>query len=76
MGALFEGDLATLDVADLLAVQHQLTELRLATLARGREVQAHLDARAEAMEQRRRKEAAELGQVSRPPAQSVFGEGS
>lgn len=68
-------DLAGLDVPQLLDVQHALGDLRGLVLTRQRQVTAELDARAAAMEERRREEAALLGQVSKPPTQYVLGDG-
>lgn len=66
-------DLTEMSIEELLDRQHQMTEARNAALAESRRVQAEIDRRAEEIEERRRADAAMLGQVERPPTQYAMG---
>jgi hypothetical protein len=65
-------ELEAMSVEELLSEGNRLAAERAAILARQREVSAMLDRRALEQEERRRTEAALLGQTTRPPTQSVF----
>lgn len=67
-------DLSDLSLADLIERQQELTRSRLAIVAEARTVADELDRRAVEAEERRLAEAAEQGQVNKPPTQSVFGD--
>lgn len=73
-GLDLDADVDSMPIADLLSYQQELTRFRLAVVSKAREVAAKLDEHAEAIEERRRGEAALLGQVNKPPTQYALGE--
>jgi len=68
-----DADTTTMANDDLLAYQQELTRTRLAVNGKAREVQAELDRRAIERAEQRRREDAELGAVTKPPTQDLFG---
>lgn len=67
-------DISNMANDELLEHQQSLTRARLEILERARQVQATLDYRAAEIVARRRLEDEQLGQLTKPQTQHVFGE--
>jgi septal ring factor EnvC (AmiA/AmiB activator) len=65
-------DLASMDLAQLVEYQQELTRYRKAVLATQANVQAELDARRRRIAAQRAAEDQALGQQTKPPAQELL----